>query len=136
MVNACDYEYPGFAKDVFNVWKESTDKESVEKLFYEFTDVEFKDYLERCKQEISRTSDIDVVLDRVTEENTSEYCDFVKCNNCDKMMLVNHGEDICPECDCEGTFSWVEEEFEEIVYDNAPCLLAGMCYLLLDSELD
>ena len=49
-------------------------------------------------------------------------------------MLVNHGEDICPECDCEGTFSWAEEDFEEMIYDNAPDLLAGMCYLLCDTE--
>lgn len=35
-----------------------------------------------------------VVLDMVTNENTSEYCDFVKCCNCDRVMLVNLGEDI------------------------------------------
>ena len=79
-------------------------------------------------------NEIDVVLDRVTSENTSEYCDFVMCNNCGRMILVNHGEDTCPECDCEGTFSWVEEDFEEIIYDNAPDILSGMCYLLCDVE--
>ena len=78
--------------------------------------------------------EMDVVLDRVTSRNESEYCDFVVCNNCGRTMLVNHGEDICPECDCEGTLSWVEEDFEEILYDNAPDLLAGMCYLLCDTE--
>lgn len=78
--------------------------------------------------------EMDVVLDRVTSRNESEYCDFVVCNNCGRTMLVNHGEDICPECDCEGTFSWAEEDFEEIIYDNAPDLLAGMCYLLCDTE--
>jgi uncharacterized OB-fold protein len=75
-----------------------------------------------------------IVLDRVTSRNNSEYCDFVMCNNCGRMMLVNHGEDVCPECDSEGTFSWVEEDFEEMNYDNAPDLLAGMCYLLCDTE--
>lgn len=78
--------------------------------------------------------EIDVVLDRVTKENDSEYCDFVMCNNCGRAMLVNHGEDTCPECNCEGTFSWVEEDFEEMIYDNATDLLAGMCYLLCDTE--
>ena len=74
-----------------------------------------------------------VVLDMVTNENTSEYCDFVKCCNCDRVMLVNLGEDICPECDCKGTLSWMEEDFEEINYDNAPDILAGMGYLLCDT---
>ena len=78
--------------------------------------------------------EISVVLDRVTTENTSECCDFVECNNCGRLMLVNHGEDTCPECDCKGTFSWVEEDFEEIIYDNASDILEGMCYLLCDTE--
>ena len=75
-----------------------------------------------------------VVLDRVTKENNSEYCNFVTCNNCGRMMLVNHGEDTCPECDCEGTFSWTEEDFKEMIYDNASDLLTGMSYLLCDTE--
>ena len=81
-----------------------------------------------------REMEMDVVLDRVTSRNESKYCDFVVCNNCGRAMLVNHGEDTCPECDCTGTFSWVEEDFEEIIYDNASDLLAGMCYLLCDTE--
>ena len=30
--------------------------------------------------------------------------------------------------------SWAEEDFEEMIYDNAPYLLAEMCYLLCDTE--
>ena len=78
--------------------------------------------------------EINVVLDRVTKENNSQYCDFVFCNNCGRAMLINHGEETWPECDCNGTLSWMEEDFEEIIYDNAPDLLAGMCYLLCDTE--
>ena len=33
--------------------------------------------------------EMDVVLDRVTSRNESEYCDFVVCNNCGRTMLVN-----------------------------------------------
>lgn len=49
-------------------------------------------------------------------------------------MLINHGNDTCPECDCKGTLSWMEEDFEEINYDNAPDVLAGMGYTLCDTE--
>ena len=76
----------------------------------------------------------DIVLDRVTNENKSECCDFVVCNNCGRVMLINHGKDTCPECDCKETLSWVEEDFEEINYDNAPDVLAGMGYTLYDTE--
>lgn len=41
-----------------------------------------------------------IVLDRVTSENKSECCDFVACNNCGRAMLINHGENTCPECEC------------------------------------
>lgn len=40
---------------------------------------------------------------------------FVICNNCGRVMLINHGDDTCPECDCKGTLSWDEDDFEEII---------------------
>ena len=49
-----DFEFFGFAHDIFNIWKNSSDKEAVEQMFYEFTDMSFKEYLEKCKREISR----------------------------------------------------------------------------------
>ena len=54
LIDKCDYEFTGFAQDIFNIWKNSKDKESVEQMFYEFTDMEFVDYLEKCKEEITR----------------------------------------------------------------------------------
>lgn len=54
LINNCDYEFTGFAEDIFNIWKNSTDKKAVEQMFYEFTDMEFVDYLVKCKEEISR----------------------------------------------------------------------------------
>lgn len=49
-----DFEFSGFAQDIFNIWKNSTDRESVEKMFYEFTEIEFNDYLRICEKRISR----------------------------------------------------------------------------------
>lgn len=44
-----------FAQDIFNIWETSTDKRSVEQMFFEFVGVEFNEYLRRCIDGISRT---------------------------------------------------------------------------------
>lgn len=54
LIEENDFEFSGFAHDIFNIWKNSSDKEAVEQMFYEFTDMSFKKYLEKCKREISR----------------------------------------------------------------------------------
>ena len=54
LIEKCDYEFSGFAQDIFNIWKDSTDKKAVEQMFYEFTDMEFVDYLMKCKEEITK----------------------------------------------------------------------------------
>lgn len=54
IINDCDFDLTGISQDIFNIWKNSTDKRAVEQMFYEFTDMEFIDYLEKCKKEITR----------------------------------------------------------------------------------
>lgn len=54
LINECYYEFSGFAQDIFNIWKNSNDKPAVAQMFYEFTGVEFEDYLETCLGQISR----------------------------------------------------------------------------------
>lgn len=49
-------------------------------------------------------------------------------------MLVNLGEDTCPECDCKETFSWANEDSKEMSYENAADLLVKMGYILSDTE--
>lgn len=36
--------------------------------------------------------------------------DYVECMNCEAVMYVEIGEDICPKCDKDGTLSWIEGE--------------------------
>lgn len=49
-----DFCFSGFSQDIFNIWKNSKDKKAVEEMFLEFTDVEFNDFLEKCKKKITR----------------------------------------------------------------------------------
>ena len=54
LIQECDYELSGIAQDIFDIWKHSTDKKAVKQMFFEFTGIEFDDYLMKCIKEISR----------------------------------------------------------------------------------
>ncbi len=49
-----DGDLTGFSDELFGIWKNSKDKESVEKMFELFTGVSFENYLLRCQEEITR----------------------------------------------------------------------------------
>lgn len=49
-----DNEISGFSQDIFNIYKRSKDKDAVKQMFFEFTDTEFDDYLDKCMKEITR----------------------------------------------------------------------------------
>lgn len=55
LIDARKCRFPGLAQDIFNIWETSTDKRSVEQMFFEFVGVEFNEYLRRCIDGISRT---------------------------------------------------------------------------------
>lgn len=43
----------------------------------------------------------------------TDFGDLVKCNNCDKSMLLPVGSEICPCCHTEGCLAWVNDEHQE-----------------------
>jgi len=47
-IKESDCEFTGISEDVFNIWKNSTDRTSVEAMFYELAGIEFSDYIELC----------------------------------------------------------------------------------------
>lgn len=49
-----DYEFNGFSEDIFQIYINSNDKASVCQMFYEFTGMEFEEYLKKCINEITR----------------------------------------------------------------------------------
>lgn len=53
LIDKSDHEFI-FAQDIFNIWRNSTDKKAVEQMFYEFTSVDFIDYLMKCKEEFTK----------------------------------------------------------------------------------
>lgn len=49
-----DFEITGMAQDIFNIYKRSTDKTAVKEMFFEFTGMDFDEYLTKCIKEITR----------------------------------------------------------------------------------
>jgi len=40
--------------------------------------------------------------------------DYVKCNNCGFIGLVDIGKNYCPTCHKDGCLSWVDEDNQEV----------------------
>lgn len=66
IVEEVDFRFPGFSIDIFEIWKNSTDKKSIEQMFFAFTDIEFENFLERCIEEMSEK------IEKYEEENRHE----------------------------------------------------------------
>lgn len=67
LVQSEDLEFSGFAQDIFNIYRNSKDKEAVKQMFYEFTGTDFYTYLEKCEAEITR-NELDAKLARQEKE--------------------------------------------------------------------
>lgn len=54
LTEECNMRESGLSSDIFDIWKNSYDKKSVEDMFEVFTDTGFEQYLEKCIIETSR----------------------------------------------------------------------------------
>lgn len=53
-IETWDFEMTGIGEDIFNIYEKSKDKKSLEQLFFEFTGLEFSEYLEKCIKRINK----------------------------------------------------------------------------------
>lgn len=53
-VEKTDFEVSGIAKEIFDIYKNSADKRAVKEMFYLFTGMDFKRYLDKCLAETTR----------------------------------------------------------------------------------
>lgn len=54
ILDEADHEVSGLAREIFEIFKKSADKESVKELFFTFTGVKFDNFLNKCIKETSR----------------------------------------------------------------------------------
>lgn len=76
IIKAADFEFNGFAQDIFNIWRMSSDRKSVEQMFFEVTDCEFLDYLKKCQKVMSAVYMADVVGKWLKEKGIKDDLDF------------------------------------------------------------
>ena len=76
IIKAADFEFNGFAQDIFNIWRKSSDRKSVEQMFFEITDCEFMDYLKKCQKVMYAVYMADVVQKWLKEKGIKDDLDF------------------------------------------------------------
>ena len=48
----------------------------------------------------------------------TESGDLVRCNNCDRQLLLPTGAEVCPVCKAERQFSWLDISKHQYDYDD------------------
>ena len=76
IIKAVDFEFDGFAQDIFNIWRKSSDRKSVEQMFFEVTDCEFLDYLKKCQKILYAVHMVDIVQKWLKEKGIKDDLDF------------------------------------------------------------
>ena len=76
IIKAVDFEFDGFAQDIFNIWRKSSDRKSVEQMFFEVTDCEFLDYLKKCQKIMYAVHMVDIVQKWLKEKGIKDDLDF------------------------------------------------------------
>lgn len=71
-----DMNFSGVSQDIFNIWKNSSDKAAVEQMFFEFTGYEFPDFLDECQRTLNSVKMADVVKNWIEEKNCKKNYDL------------------------------------------------------------
>lgn len=77
ILKKADFEFNGFAQDIFNIWRKSSDRKSVEQMFFEFTDCEFMDYLKKCPKVMQAVHMADAVGKWLKGKGIKDDLDFL-----------------------------------------------------------
>lgn len=75
LIDACDFEETGLAKEIIRIWEGSCDRDRVEQLFCLLTGCSFEDWLERCIRETTRSQPAGI------DSNTIERAERVLADN-------------------------------------------------------
>ncbi|MDU3180443.1 MAG: hypothetical protein E6686_03455 [Lachnospiraceae bacterium] len=107
ILNNQDYEFSGFAQDIFNIWKSSSDKGAVEQIFFEFTGKEFTEYLQKAivisHISIIANEMVDIVSEWLKEKSTLCYEKFIL--SADIQFLIHSIEEVLS--------NWSPEQIED-----------------------
>lgn len=76
ILKEANFEFSGFAQDIFNIWRKSSDRKSVEQMFFEVTDCEFWDYLKKCQKVMFAVYMADAVGKWLKSKGIKEAQDF------------------------------------------------------------
>lgn len=138
LIEQCDYEFTGLAQDIFNIWKNSTDKKAVEQMFYEFTDMEFDRYLMKCQEEITRGSKEQEQMPEMNTKMEYLYCDadnYKKLNVCVIKGQITDGQKAAiMDCLHDGEFFIPNQVgLPEERFDDGPTE-ADHCWFTLEKE--
>lgn len=76
ILKEANFEFSGFAQDIFNIWRKSSDRKSVEQMFFEVTDCEFWDYLKKCQKVMSAVHMADIVQKWLKGKGIKDDLDF------------------------------------------------------------
>ena len=61
VIQNADFEVTGLAQDIFNIWLNSSDRASVEALFYDLTDMQLDEFVDLCLKNMTRRESVESV---------------------------------------------------------------------------
>lgn len=113
IIKEADFEVTGLAQEIFNTWRRSSDKKSVEEVFYSLTGIEFANYLLKCQKELSRYQKREEVIEvsKIRQQIMKELK-----NGKDQVEKTKLLEAVSVVCDCSR--KEVEQEYSKMKKEN------------------